>query len=188
MKNFTYLVACICLLFASCTQEKESVNDGNEKGATAATQVEKGAVPRDRIVYKVMFRQDDFSLNQLDEMYREDVLNASGDFETNLKNMWFIVLNKKLVDQGSDKQKQFYINEQLKMDSNLPNIDSFYKLLLSSSFLTETEQVAVSARFNGKNKKVIENVYAGNVLEKDAEVTKLIMAGRNYLRLASSKN
>lgn len=186
MKNSIYIYAAVCLLLISCSQDKENLNAGEIKGVTANAQIEKGAVPKDRLVYKVMFTPSDFTMEQIDDMYKNDVASARADYITNLKNMWFVVLNKKLVKEGAEEQKRFYIDEQLKMENNLANINSFYDLLRSSSF-TESEKFDLADRFSVKNKAVVDELCSDDAKLKAEKITELTYAKRNFERFASVK-
>lgn len=183
MRNSIHFISILILFFITGCVNEGSVGS---KGVTASDQIERGAVPKDRLVYKVMFTPSDFTMEQVGEMYKSDIATAGEDYATNLKNMWFIVLNKKLIKEGTDDQKKFYINEQLKMENNLPNIKGFYDLMLSSS-LTESEKYDLAERFSAKNKDVVESLYNDDAKMKGEKMTELTYAKRNFQRFASVK-
>lgn len=186
MKNNVCQILMLSLfLIAGCSKEQAEESAVASRSTTNA-QIEKGAVPKDRLVYKVMFTPSDFTMEQIDEMYKDDVASARADYMTNLKNMWFVVLNKKLAKEGAEEQKRFYIDEQLKMENNLANINSFYDLLRSSSF-TESEKFDLADRFSAKNKTVVERLYSDDAKMKAEKITELTYAKRNFERFASVK-
>ena len=155
------------LLCTSCSPDrndetaKNTLNDNDGKVRVIKDDEptpKDGSVPRSKLVYKVMSNPSEYSLEQMDTMYREDIVTTASDYDVNLKNMWYIFINKKLVESGSEELKRFYLNEQIALKQNLPNLESFYKLLKSSSsFMHYTEVYAVAENFTKKNESYVNN-------------------------------
>lgn len=166
------------LLILSCSDEKSDEKQNNK--TTSGTLEETfgdGSVPKSRLIYTVLYEPDKFTVKEMDGMYRKDILNTAPDYDANLKNMWFLVLNERLANETNKNLKIFYLNEQIGMDQNLANIEGFYKLLQSCSSFMDVEQIFdIAAVFQKKNKNVIENV----IQWKDAKSKEIKLEGLTY--------
>lgn len=142
MKKSVFITPLFALLFASCSADRETEitqnsldnNNGEVRVIDVNAPTPKdGTIPRSKLMYKALFNPSDYTLEQMDTMYREDIIETETEYDVNLKNMWFSIVNDRLVREGSEDMKRFYLNEQIALKQNLPNLESFYKLLKSSS-------------------------------------------------------
>lgn len=147
-----------------------------------------GSVPQDRLVKTVMSNPDKYSIGELDTMYRQDIKNTEPYYDLNLKNMWFVIINQKLVDNGGEALKRYYIKEQMQMQQNLANFQGFYSLLLSaSSFMDSTLLINTSQEFSRKNSHYIENMKWSSEDKKNKKLTELNYEAAKFQRFISLK-
>lgn len=119
---------------------------------------DKSTVPTTHAIYRMISNPGLYSFEQADSFYQNDISKeAEAPYTTNLKNMGFtLVMDKGLAEKGTDEQKRYYINEQLKLDNNLTTIEKFYDLLLSCRTFETKESLTKSATaFYEKNRAVI---------------------------------
>lgn len=196
MKKSIYITPFFVLLTAACSADKETeivsnkADDNNGKVRVIdvnAPTPKDGTIPRSKLMYKALFNPSDYTLGQIDAMYREDIIDTEIEYDINLKNMWFSIINDRLVKEGSEDMKRFYLNEQIALKQNLPNLESFYKLLLScSQFIRSDELFEISDSFSEKNENYIENgMNWSTAAKKKSILTGLHYAGANFHRLMS---
>lgn len=162
-----------------CSAEQDSTNVAAK--SVESKHREKGEIPRDRIIYDVLFTPDDYSLKNLVQLYKKDIRGAEGeDYLSNLKNTWMVILSPRLIKEGTDKQKRFFIKEQEAMDSNLPHFESFYILLASCNSITNEEKSKIFEAFYVKNKEVIESVKWRTPEEEENKMTQLVYTKRTF--------
>lgn len=185
MKSYLYFLFIVSLLFTSCSIEEKTTKPEREwvtiKGMSMPkedvyTIRPKGIAPYGHKSYFISGA--DYDLQKLDNLYREEFNHPDSlalDYNTNVKNKaFFILMQKGLADEGTPEQKQYYINQQLKLDNNLSNLERFNELLLSSlDFIGEEEALKMASDFYDKNRLVIQEINWKNTEEEQAKVTEL---------------
>ncbi len=193
MKKYFYLLFNVMIIF-SCSDDKEisNLNDTSTtigKGADPMIEENKndGSVPQNKLVYKVMSNSSEYTLEDMDTMYRQDIAITASDYDVNLKNMWYIFINDKLIEGGSEELKRFYLNEQIVLKQNLPNLESFYRLLLScTSFMNSSELFETSKKFADKNESYIQNdIQWSDEAKKKSKMMNLHYEGAKFQRFMS---
>lgn len=183
MKNIiTILVfAFICL---GCSDERDiNISDDTIKSGENLTR--KGEIPKEMSIHKELSIVTNHSLLQLMELYKEDSNLAAGrEYAANLKNMWLIVIAPKLLSEGNDEQKLFFINEQLDSENNLPHLGSFYQLLASAKSIPADQRLEFASEFFDKNFEVIQKVKWHTAAEKKDKEEELLMAKRSFAILS----
>lgn len=182
MKKIIIFTSLICITLTSCSEDKEVQIDTSAKTLkkTAGTGV-KGEIPDGMKVFSVFSNNENLSLTELQKLYIDDAKKSTGqDYEANLKNMWFVLINKKLLKEGTNEQREFFIKEQMALDNNLPHFKSFYKLLASASTIQKEERIKLSKAFYDKNKKAIGNIHWQSDEEKKGKETELLLAWRDF--------
>lgn len=114
--------------------------------------------------------QSNYTFADVDAFYRREIEKADGlDHTTNLKNMGFhLVMEKGLLKEGTDVQKKYYLDQQMSLESNLPNFTNFYRLLVASRNLLGLKQAMEYARsFQTKNQMAIENLELDDAGKED---------------------
>jgi hypothetical protein len=130
---------------------------------------DKNAVPATHPIFRMVNDPSHYSLQDADSFYQNEISKeATANYTTNLKNLGFtLVMEKGLADTGTDEQKRYYVNEQLKLDSNLTTIDKFYELLLTCrSFDTKENLYKDAAAFYEKNRAAINKKQWPNAEDK----------------------
>jgi len=127
------------------------------------TKQEKGAVPRDHMIYDMLLSRDKYTLNEVDKLYRTDVVKRdTTHYFSNMQNFAFLILMREdiaLDKNGTEEQKKYYVNEMLKAEHTLPTHQQFYTLLLScSDFMDKDELLQKGNAFYEKNKADIEKI------------------------------
>ena len=190
MKKVVY-AAMSSILIVGCSPDSGSTITGETSTVeeTLSTERVKGEIPREMNIFTTLPKAGNVSVAEMLELYKEDISKSQGlDYDTNLKNMWLIYLNNKVVAEGSQEQKLFMIRQQTGMDNNLPHFNSFYKLLASVTGLDNAEKSGIAQAFYDKNMKVIEEVKWYPPEEKQQKETELILARRNFgMQLQFSK-
>lgn len=162
-------------LTVSCSSEK--VDSAPQEIAIAPEPNFRGATPQNHPFYKSIYSDyDNIEFEDVDRAYKNHLLrDVNKDYTTNLKNEAFLLLIKKgLIRSGSDKQKRFYLNEQQQLTLNLPCINQFYSLLLSShNFIKWDEMHMMAKAFYEKNKIIIETSQWPNEDDKQSSLTNL---------------
>lgn len=159
MKHISILLLLSIFLLTGCSADRLVDTSSNKAHLVVDKTSDDGSIPRSKLVYTVLYQPNKFTVIEMDEMYRKDILDTAPDYGTNLKNMWFVIMNERLAKEADKNLKIFYLNEQINMDQNLATIEGFYKLLQScSSFMSVDEIFGIAAAFQEKNKDVIENV------------------------------
>lgn len=159
MKHTIPYLILAAVLSLGCSAEMDSPETTVDIKSTVNKQREKGEVPRDRIFYSILHEPDDYTLEDLIELYKKDITGIEGeDYKSNLQNMWQIVLHPRLIKEGTEEQKLYFINEQEAMDNNLPHFGGFLNLLRSCKSLTKEEKQTIAGAFYNKNTAVVERL------------------------------
>ncbi|OYQ33007.1 hypothetical protein CHU92_13890 [Flavobacterium cyanobacteriorum] len=183
MKKNIIVIAISALLAFGCSEDKETVinNETSTAKISAATGRVKGEIPPGLNVFTTLQKANTLTLADMLELYKQDISKSQGqDFDTNLKNIWFIKLNRKALNEGNEEQKMFLISQQMEMENNLPHFNSFYTLLLSVNSIDKTEKMNLSNRFKDKNIQVIREIKWHTPDEKKEKETELLLAQRNF--------
>lgn len=183
MKNYLFILFAVLPMFISCSVEENTTNKEREwvtiKGMSMPkedvyTVRPKGIAPYGHKSYFL----SGYDLQKLDDLYRQEFNHPDSltlDYNTNVKNKAFsILMLKGLAEKGTPEQKQYYINQQLKLDNNLSNLERFNELLLSSlDFIAEEEALKMARDFYDKNRLVIQEINWKDTEEEQAKVTEL---------------
>ncbi|WP_297332103.1 hypothetical protein [Flavobacterium sp.] len=183
-----YLIFAATLI--SCSDDK--VNNSTDIDANQITfrpeNTEKGSVPEGVFVQKVLSGQQKAeTLTDLIKLYKQDAgLSKDSDYDTNLKNMWMILINEPLIKEGTEEQKKFFIYEQLAMEHNLPHLDKFVNLLSSAKSIERNEKDRIFEGFVTTNKTAINSIGWKSPEEKAEKNQELLLLRRNYGLLNNS--
>ncbi len=183
MKKYLFLLLILPLLIASCSVEENTskkdrewvtVNGMRMPKEDVYTVRPKGIAPYGHKSYFIA----GYDLQKLDNLYREEFNHPDSlalDYNTNVKNKaFFMLIQKGLAERGTPEQKRYYIDEQLKLDTNLSNLEGFNTLLLSSlDFIEEKEALKMAEDFYDKNRSVIQEIKWKNREDEKAKVTEL---------------
>lgn len=188
MKKLFYIALCASA-FIACSEDKNN-NKPNENARELTVTVERknGEVPREKLIYSTLSNAKDLSLSKLEELYKEDLRETEPDYATNLKNMWMAVIKEKLIKEGTEEQKLFFIKEQAGLESNLPHISEFYTLLASSKLLNREQKETMATAFYEKNRKAIDDIQWRNLEDRDKKITSLVYAKRTFARVLQSNS
>ena len=180
MRKVFYLLACAAL-FTGCSEDKEI----NPNTNTAAVDRIKSEVPRDRLIYDALGKAGDLSLNELIELYKEDINTAEADYLTNLKNMWLTILNPRIYKDGTEEQKLFCITEQLTLNDNLAHFTGFYNILATSK-IDRAVKERIADSYYERNLEAIADVQWANLKEEKNKQMELIYAKRTFQNLLNT--
>lgn len=177
MKKAILYIGILAAGLTGCSDEKDIITNNVEPNAAVLKSDRlKGEIPEDRQVNSVLANPDDFSLSDLDKLYKENV----PDVDDNLKNMWLGFINPRLLKEGTEEQKLYYISEQLALENSLADFSGFYNLLRSSKKINREEKDRLADAFYSKNLKVIEAIQWKDAKSKQAKQTELVYAKRIY--------
>ncbi|OYQ34705.1 hypothetical protein CHU92_11455 [Flavobacterium cyanobacteriorum] len=179
MKKFL-LLCIIAGFFASCAR---ATAQGAEVNSPVLEKNTEGIIPVEHPFYDIIKDPDSYSIKDIDSYYRKEFLKVdTPDYIPNLKNYAFkILMEKGLPEHGTQEEKLFYLNEQLRLDDNFPNINNFYSLLLSSrDFLKDEELTGMADAFYEKNNKSIEKATWPTETQKRNKEKTLRMAHRKF--------
>ncbi|NDI98828.1 hypothetical protein GWA97_07040 [Flavobacterium sp. LaA7.5] len=185
MKNYLLLLLATPLLFTSCSVEENTtkkerewvtINGMSMPKEDVYTVRPKGIAPYGHKSYFIS--GSDYDLDKLDNLYRQEFNHPDSlalDYNTNVKNKaFFMLMLKGLAENGTPEQKRYYIDEQLKLDTNLSNLEGFNTLLLSSlDFIEEEEALKIADDFYDKNRDVIQEIKWKSREDETAKVTEL---------------
>ncbi|AXG74206.1 hypothetical protein DVK85_08120 [Flavobacterium arcticum] len=181
--KYLYIVIFAATLI-SCSEDKATNSNDTDLNQISlrAENAEKGSVPEGMFIKKVLSGQQEVeTLSDLITLYKQDVnLSKGSDYDTNLKNMWMILIYKPLISEGTEQQKTFFIHEQLTLDHNLPHLEKFVNLLLSTESIDTNEKDLIFEKFFSINKTAINSIIWKNPEEKAEKNQELVMLGRNY--------
>lgn len=177
MKRLNLVLPVFLLLFTLVYNKLENRTDD----VIVNQEIEKSVIPFDRVIFDVMGDEHRYKTEQLTTFYKLDMKTASPDYSADLKNMWFCLLCSKVAAEGSDEEKKFFLEEQINLDSNLPNYSRFYYLLRNcSSFIDNDEMKSIASSFYDKNNKVLDSIdWEDNDAEKQYRQD-LILSIRNH--------
>ncbi|MCW4470506.1 hypothetical protein OGH69_16160 [Flavobacterium sp. MFBS3-15] len=191
MKKMFIFIGCAALtataVIVGCSDEKEvNLAEPASRVAVSAENA-KGEVPRDRLIYSVLTKSAEYSVSELEAEYRKDIGSARPDYMTNLKNMWMIIINPRVYNEGTEEQKLFFINEQLALEDNLAHFAGFYNLLISSKTLEPAEKERIANEFYDKNHKVIAEAQWPDAKDGKKKESELAYAKRTYHMLLKTQ-
>lgn len=189
MKHITIFFCLSILLLQGCSADRQIDTSDKKAHVVDDKTLGDGSIPRSKLVYSVLYQARQSTIEEMDTMYRKDILDTAPDYDANLKNMWFMIINDRLAVEGDKKLKEFYLDEQIRLDQNLANVEGFYKLLQScSSFMDVKEIFDIAAAFQKKNKNVIENVIQWkDVKSKNIKIGELTYEGVKFQRSMATK-
>lgn len=185
MKYKLLYIVIFAITLISCSEEQtiNSNDDINtEEISSRPENVKKGSVPEGMFIKKVLSGQQKAeTLNDLITLYKQDVSLSEGkDYDTNLKNMWMILINDPLISEGTEEQKRFFIYEQLKSEHNLPHLGKFLQLLRSTKSIDKNEKGRIFEKFVKANEAAIDSIIWNSPEEKTKRKEELLMLRRNY--------
>ena len=187
MKNIILLLSVIVLF--SCSEEKIENNVQQKNKELVALPEAQGVVPKGHKIHDMMRVPARITLDEADNFYRREVAISNEHYSSSLKSFGFLLMMKKgLAVDGTEEQKQFYIKEQLKMDTNLATIPQFYNLLVScNEFIEQAELIRIGRQFYEKVKAEIETTTWPDPQKKKDKLLKLKQQhGNLYKRLQFS--
>lgn len=182
MKNsILYLVVFLSLISCSETKDQNVANDQNESKVAVKENIRMintgGKVPGDNQIFIALKSSNQISLNKVDSIYKSEILKCEGlDYLRNLKHLGFkLLMEKGLVNTGTQYQKEFYLNEQIQAKRNFPNIENFFDLLYSCrNFKNKNELIKIADDFVSKNQIEIEKVTFTNTNDKNQKKIQLV--------------
>ena len=183
----------ICLYFASlflmsCQEQVDSLPETNSLSKKLEKQANTDDVnafdaPKTNPIKKLLFTTSK-NLNAADSIYRAEIEKSNAKaYCHNLKELGFIALvHHGLIEDGTKEQKEFYINEQMNSQVNLPNFKNFYALLSScQDDFSRNELQDFGEDFYTKNKNYIENKMQYRTVENEKRaITKLNSAYESF--------
>ncbi|WP_330442642.1 hypothetical protein [Flavobacterium sp. C4GT6] len=188
MKKFIYTIVGLISFTSiiSCSDDKETTEEGlTLKSEKVSEDRMKGDVPRDRIIYSAFGESANLSVDELIELYKEDISTANPDYVTNLKNMWLTVIKHRLMKEATEDQKLFYIKESLAIENNLAHFTGFYTMLATSTSIDRKEKDVMADEYYKKNYDVIQQLQWKSPEDKKKKEGELIYAKRNYTNIAN---
>lgn len=189
MKHSIFYII-IAVLTISCSDDKvTNTNDGdlNQISYKKDNSI-KGSIPEQMEIKKVFSGERKAeTLADLEILYKKDTNTSQGtDYDTNLKNMWLILIYKRLLnDEGTEEQKKYFINEQLKLEHNLPHLENFVNLLFETKSLSNEDRDSFFEKFVDINTKAINQIVWKTPKEKEEKLQELVLIRRNYGLLTS---
>lgn len=172
MKTYILILA-VCFPFFVQAQKS--------KNADTTAEDNKNSIPATHPVYSMA----NYSLGEADSFYRNEIVKEGNTtYGTDVKNTAFsMLIDKGLADNGTEEQKKYYVNEQLKLDNNLPSVKQFYALLLSCrSFMPKEELTKNAAAFYDKNKAAINKIKWPEPAQKNGKITELMKEHKVFSR------
>ncbi len=187
-----YFILPIFLLFISCSEDR--ITEENKQVVNTNVRVindddppaGQGDIPRSKLVYKSM-AVSEFPLQELCERYKKDIEVTAPDYHDNLKNFWFSLICDRVINEGSDEMKIYFLKEQISLKNNILNLKRFYGVLLSCS-LSNEECENIAAEFSKKNKDFINNkVNWKDDKDRKSKLSELIYTQRTFGLLMLNK-
>ncbi|MGM0634721.1 MAG: hypothetical protein ACQESK_01550 [Bacteroidota bacterium] len=181
MKNYKKaMMAFLLIIIAGCSDEIDNLNN-EEVSDEISTDKELGKIPSDHQVYKV------FDYNQLLDLYNYALTEESNNhYFTNFKHICLFKIFEidSFIEKSSPEERLFLINELVKMENALPNIDHFYEIIV---YILKNEEVEIDKAenliktFEDKNKAALQNLNLKSEL-KDKKL-KSLKDGRTQVNL-----
>ncbi|MFN2261651.1 MAG: hypothetical protein ABR595_06260 [Psychroflexus sp.] len=194
MKTFAPFFLLILFGFFGCQTEQ------NQDKKTAVSELKNtpnfdqpGIIPRSHEFFDILWNNEDYSLDDLDQYYKTEVAENEAHFTHNLKHRMFLeLMHKGLAEQGTPEQKKYYLDEQMEMKNNLPTITDFHVLLKSYGInhLTFEECMAIRDEFLDKNDAVIEAMnWSDPAMKKDKidEIAREVRSFNKYFLMEHKK-
>lgn len=189
MKKIFYLIICVSVII-SCSDDKEANTTTAPiltKAKAASPDRMRGEIPRNKQIFDILSDADNYSIAELESLYKRDIATIEKDYAANLKNMWLTLLNPKLFSEGTEEQKLFFIKEQIALDNNLAHFTGFYNLLASSKLINGKEKEIIGNDFYEKNIEAIDKIEWKTPYQKKAKQNDLVWAKRNFSNLTANQ-
>ena len=147
---------------------------------------EKGAVPRDHMIYDMLLSREKYTLSEVDKLYRDDIVKRdTTHYYSNMQSFAYIILMREdiaLDKNGTEEQKKYYVNEMLTAEHTLATQQQFYTLLLScNDFISKEELLEKGNAFYKKNKADIEGIKWTNYDEEYGTITTLGLLHEEFI-------
>ncbi|MUV04742.1 hypothetical protein GN157_13580 [Flavobacterium rakeshii] len=190
MKKISLLFSVVCLVFISCSEDKEQepVQAVNPKNVHVIHDDDppsgQGDIPRNKLVYKT-YAQNSFTVEELWDRYKKDVEVTAPDYHDNLKNFWFSIIGDRVINEGSDEMKLYFLDEQMGLKQNFLNYDRFFRLLDACS-LTDDEVETFALDFFDRNRKAINSILWKTDEDKKDKLGELAYMQRTFFLLRNS--
>lgn len=172
------LVILFGAIIISCNNQADPAIEAKETAKSNETQAKEktlGQVPGDNPIFLALKDGKTRSVNEADALYRENIDNAKEtDYQINLKHLGFkLVCEAGLNEKGSKVQKEFYLNEQIRLERNFPGFENFFSLLASCDFLSKAQKLEIAEAFYNKNLIQIDKVTWPEEKNKSNKIIKL---------------
>uniref|UniRef100_UPI004049E2F5 hypothetical protein n=1 Tax=Flavobacterium sp. TaxID=239 RepID=UPI004049E2F5 len=185
-----YLLCFLVGLLCSCDAEPTKNTTDSKKVHVISSEayIPDGRIPRTKKIYQVMSNDSKFSLDQMITLYQEDMQETEKVYVENLQNMWFMLINPRLISEGTDADKIAFAEIQMTLSQNLANIESFYNLLLSIKSWEKTSDAQnMASAFIQKNKNFIESIKWSGEAQKTKKTEELTYQSALFFRMASGR-
>jgi hypothetical protein len=153
MKNcINIILASMLLILSGCKEEIDS-NNAEE----VSVNQKDGIIPKDHLVHQ------EIKYSNLLDIYKSAINEeANAHYFLNFKHICLFKIfdNDSFFEQSTPKERLYLINELVKMDNALPNIDHFYKVIV---FMLEKGEVEIKKAeklietFENKNESALQN-------------------------------
>lgn len=131
-KIITLSILLSGLALTSCSSESGVVSIENEPKVDAGGRL-LGTIPGKHNIYKGLLVE--YDLNKFDELYRTEFAHPDSlllDYSISVRAVsFFLMMEKGLAQKGTVEQKLYYLDQQLKMEDNIPDTERVYALLSS---------------------------------------------------------
>lgn len=143
----------------SCQVQNE-MSLWEEKNPEIAQTYFKEQVPRNHPIMLELEHFDEKDLQRIDLLYRKSIQeDKNKPYINNLKLYGFdLMIKHGLKEDENVERKLFYIEEQLSVPHNLPNIGQFYRLMISLIGQVDDDVITQKiSTFRDKNFSILEN-------------------------------
>jgi hypothetical protein len=178
MKKIIFLtILMFGLALTSCSSESGVVSIENEPKVDASGRL-LGTIPGKHNIYKGLLVE--YDLDKFDELYRTEFAHPDSlllDYSVSVRAVsFFLMMEKGLAQKGTMEQKLYYLDQQLKMEENIPDTERVYALLAS---LKESDEKLAS----DLEKQFYERLRAISPKEFDTGIaTEALKQGRKSFR------
>lgn len=153
MKNVIVLMAVVSMMLTGCTADQTALS------ATQTEQWDAMKIPVNKRICTVYANYKDYSVAQLQKMYKKDMAAAESTYAGTLSSMWYDIICARIKDTYNNTQKMAFLQQEAKRSSLVPNFNSFYKLLSTcKDFETAENLNALANLVYNKSKATIENI------------------------------
>lgn len=185
MKNILF---GILFVFISCNEQNDTIIEqqivGDELKKNGVSDLSSKPSPKHPIITELLTFESK-NLSRIDALYRKSITECADlEYCDNLKQYGFkLVIKHGLLDEGTNEQKLFYVNEQLESTSNFPNFNEFYSLLKSLKKDISNDRLRKHAvDFYDKNLKLIEDIDWPTSESKNNKIIELKQNHKLFLR------